>query len=241
MTEQTGPASTATVTPNPFPDHRDIYVLVAGLLLGVVLGPAVLGQIAPELHDRWFVGSAALRAELDEHITEREQTLRRLQESGVTEAAIPERLAAEAEQEALLRARLAEAEAAHARGLGGRLHALILAALALMVAEALVSPRVTDGGGRKRRRVDAAAKRAEGADRVGGVSGGDVSGGGGGAGEVVSPAVARLVMARYALMALWLAMVVAQPRIIETLPWLFMALLLLIALAAAFVPLGRRS
>lgn len=57
----------------------------------------------------------------------------------------------------------------------------------------------------------------------------------------VPPALAGLVTARYALLALWVAVVVAKPSILTGLPWLLAVLLVVVAAAAAVAPLGRRT
>lgn len=57
----------------------------------------------------------------------------------------------------------------------------------------------------------------------------------------ISPALGRLITARYALAALWIAIVLAQPALLKQLPVLFVALLLAVALAAALIPLGTRK
>lgn len=41
---------------NPFPDHRDLYVLIAGVVLGVLLSGAVLGNLAPDVYRQIFEG-----------------------------------------------------------------------------------------------------------------------------------------------------------------------------------------
>jgi hypothetical protein len=57
---------------------------------------------------------------------------------------------------------------------------------------------------------------------------------------VVSPAVGRLVTVRYALVAIWIALVIARPTLLEPVPALLTILLVLVALAVGLVPLGPR-
>lgn len=58
------------------PDHRDIYILAAGVLAGILLGPQVLGRLVPPTYERWFRSVeqaqdnvAAYRRELTESTT----------------------------------------------------------------------------------------------------------------------------------------------------------------------------
>ena len=48
------------------PDHRDLYLIVVGVLLGVLLGPGVLGRFAPNVYDRIFVGRDSAQVISDE-------------------------------------------------------------------------------------------------------------------------------------------------------------------------------
>ncbi|MFA9479461.1 hypothetical protein ACERK3_14325 [Phycisphaerales bacterium AB-hyl4] len=215
MDEQTGSdqndakarADTATRTVlNPFPDHRDLYLLVAGLLLGVLLGPAVLGQVAPGVYDRVFVGVGPATAELREAEAEHAAALRQLQETGVSDAAMAERAMGFEQQRMLLQAQAEQERLAHLGRLTGRMLALVFAVVGVMVIESLVSPQ-PEGGKR----------------------------------QVVPTALSRLVTIRYALAALWLAVVVAQPTLLGQVPVVFAGAVIVVALVVAFVPLGGRS
>ena len=192
------------MTLNPFPDQRDIYLLAVGLIVGVLLGPLLLGQVAPRLYEAWFVGGAEIRAEIEQRQHEHDEAMQLLQATGVTDVAVSEAQAQFDRELAPRRAQLQQAVDDHRRWLAGRLNALVIAVLALMVLEAVVSPR-PQGGGK----------------------------------AIINPALARLITGRYALLALWLAVVVAQPRVLLEVAWVFVLLLLAVALAAAFVPLGR--
>lgn len=80
----------------PTADYRDLYLIVIGLALGVLLGPGVLGRVSPEWYDRFFVGDASLQTAqqaVEEFNKKSEETaaLRsRLRETGVTVDALTE-------------------------------------------------------------------------------------------------------------------------------------------------------
>lgn len=80
----------------PTADYRDLYLIVIGLALGVMLGPGVLGRVAPAWYDRLFVGDASLQTaqeavETFNKKSEETASLRsRLRDSGVTPDAIRE-------------------------------------------------------------------------------------------------------------------------------------------------------
>ncbi|HEX7008981.1 MAG TPA: hypothetical protein VF184_03310, partial [Phycisphaeraceae bacterium] len=87
--EPAAPPSQAA-RPWPFPTHRDLYLLAAGLLMGVLLSGAVLGRLSPSLHDRLFVGSGGAAAALQTLQAQHQQDMQRLRDTGVTSAAILE-------------------------------------------------------------------------------------------------------------------------------------------------------
>ena len=101
-----------------------------------------------------------------------------------------------------LNANLLQAKHVRSALLDGYRQAIIFAALALMVLEALIDPRAT-------------ASRARG----------------------------RLAGARYAFLALWIALLFARPDRLSGVSWLLAGALVLVSLLAAFVPItgARRS
>lgn len=109
---------------------RDLYLLVAGVVLGVCLGPAVFGRLMPDTYLTVFPNPepAALRLkEMDSHRM-------RLALTGVTESALIE-FDAQHAGERRKQAMLAQAPQRHA----GRMHAIILALLAIMAMDAITS------------------------------------------------------------------------------------------------------
>lgn len=199
---------------SPFPDTGGLYLLIAGIVLGVLLGPAVLGRVAPAVYRDVFVGGADIARELAGEQAEARQQLETLGNIGVTEEAIPEQVLGREQQLVLLKAQLDQAQLDQAQRqrlgeLTGWTAALMLAVIAVMMIEALVSPDVKAG-----------------------------------AATNVPPTLGRLVTARYALAAIWIVIVLARPQLLTQVPILFAALLIVVALGAALVPLGggaRRS
>ncbi len=190
---------------NPFADHRDLYLLVAGVLIGLMLSPAILGRVAPDLYQQLFIGGtladqqealdyhAAVRDEIqtliaqDRPSTDIEQHLNALRLEGLNPVARLEQLQRERSIELM-----------------GVLGAIMIVVVVVMVLETLAAPQESQGG------------RA-----------------------VVRPVVGRLKSARYALMALWLALFLANPVLLWHLPWLFAALILVVALVLCMIPLGQ--
>lgn len=189
---------------NPFPDVGGLYLLVAGIVLGVLLGPAVLGRVAPSIYQDVFVGGGEIAKELIESQAETQRQLEALEATGVTDVALPEQVMAREQQLVLLKAQLDQAQRDRLGELIGWTGALMLAVIAVMMIESLVSPDVSAGKTMK-----------------------------------VPPALGRLITARYALAALWITIVLAQPALLKQLPILFVGLLVVVALAAALVPLGK--
>jgi len=74
---------------NPMPTLRDAYLLTAGLLLGVLLGPAVLGRIAPGAY-AGFLGAGATHQQLVAFDQETAVLAQALQATGVTPDAVTE-------------------------------------------------------------------------------------------------------------------------------------------------------
>lgn len=200
-------ASSHVQTLWPFPDHRDLYMLAAGVALGLLLSSAILGQFAPDAYDAIFIGGSEQAAQLEQLLGEQEHALRLLRETGVTAAAADELALEHERQAAPLRAQLQLVRAEHANWLAARMNALIIALAVVLVVEVLVGPQR-------------------------GTAGRDVS--------VVRPAVHRLVSVRYALLALWIAIAIARPTSLRDVPLLFTAMVIVVALAAGLVPLGKQ-
>lgn len=191
---------------NPFPDVSGLYLLVAGIVLGVLLGPAVLGRAAPDVYRDVFIGGGAYLRELAEENEKTQRQIEALESTGVAEKAIPEQVLGREQELVVLKAQLDQAQRQRIGELTGWTVALMLAVIAVMMVESLVSPEVKAG---------VAAK--------------------------VPPAMGRLVTARYALAALWIAVVLARPQLLTQVPILFAAGLVAVALGAALVPLGKKQ
>lgn len=129
------------------PDHRDLYVIVVGVVLGLLLGPAVLGRLSPDVYDRMLVDlnagqvemQAALQAQID-------QRLKRLEATGSTGVA-QEQITAE------LTAAAAAAENQRLDGINDRLDqrvgwllGLMVIAGLVMVGETLIEPQAASSG-----------------------------------------------------------------------------------------------
>lgn len=191
---------------SPFPDHRDLYLLIAGVALGVLLSAAVLGNLWPQAYHDLFVGGYDVHRQVIAMQQRHAETLATLETTDVTDVAIAEQQQQFEQQLMPLQAELQQARNEHLDALAGRLSALIVAIALVMVLEVLVSPQ------------PAAGQRA-----------------------AVPAALNRLISVRYALLALWLALVIARPAALGELSLLFVLLVIAVALAVAFVPLGRRA
>lgn len=203
---QANPEQQATGTTryvSPFPDLGGLYLLVTGIVLGVLMGPAALGRLAPSAYEDAFVGGADITQQLNDSRAKIEKQLNALEDIGATDAAIPEQALQAQQQEVVLLAQLQKAQQDHLASLTGWTTALMLAVIAVMMIESLMSPDTNASGTFE-----------------------------------VSPALGRLVTARYALCALWIAIMLAQPKLLAQLPIVFAGLLIVVSLAAALVPLG---
>jgi hypothetical protein len=240
---------------SPGPDHRDLYLLVIGIVLGILIGPRVLGSFSPATYDKWFVGTAELQNELTgamRQVTDKlnafnEQTAERqakLRASGASPEAMLELNRALRTE---LKAIVLEERVIKARYLGGpvprsadelplpnqpagtdelmvdgkilkaeRAHldwlAARLTAIILATAVMMVLETLIDP---RPRVIDGAA---------------------------FWPRLRNgLATARYALMAVWVALALARPLVLLRVPGVFFLLLVLVAVAVAAVPLRRRA
>jgi len=124
-------------TPAAGPAARHLWMLVLAVVIGGLLGPAVLGQLAPGLYEQWFLGGSRERAALEAWERSGESRLRRLGATGTdsegAQAALERMLASGRELEvALVLARLEQRHRHLAH-----MNALVLALLAIMVFEAM--------------------------------------------------------------------------------------------------------
>lgn len=88
------PPPEPTPPPAPAPSSKGhelrLYLLVAGACLGLLMGPSVMGRLAPDFYSRLFVGDAEHVAALrQEELALRDQ-LQRLEASGATPEALRE-------------------------------------------------------------------------------------------------------------------------------------------------------
>jgi hypothetical protein len=201
ITETDAPSPPAALW--PFPDYRDLYILVAGVIIGVILSPAVLGQLAPAGWESELFGGAGLERQLQQLNEQWQADQQTLAASDVSQAAVTERR----EQYLQQRGRLVDALTAVRNERAGRmLVALMLTLGAVMVIEPFLSPQP-----------DQASQRA-----------------------AVPQALPRLKTVRYALIALFIALLLARPSLLASSTLLFAALLIAVALGVGLVPLGKR-
>ena len=215
--------STAPLTLSPFPAPRDLHVLAVGLIVGVLLGPAVLGRTAPQTYSQLFNGHDAL-TQLREHDHQTTAQLAALQATGVSDDALAEHTAdrhAEAQQ-----LRVA-AEAIMDRRAWTLVLSVGLALFAVAALEAALGPMPTQ------RRSD--PEPDESADD----SDSDITPPADADRLVIPHHTARFITVRYALLAVAAALLLARPSLLFALPWLFIALLLTVALLAGLLPLGK--
>lgn len=118
----------------PGPDHREIYLIIAALVVGIALGPLVLGTIAPVTYDRLFVLDGQGMADLQQQQDKVRNIKQLLNTSGATYTALEEQLRQlDAEKNRFF----LDASRRHLNRLGGLMTALVLAVVALMLIEAV--------------------------------------------------------------------------------------------------------
>jgi len=124
------------------PSRRDLYILIAGLVLGVLLGPAVMGRVTPRLYDRMFERGAFDRA-LADHDAATDRMRADLLAVGVSAAGVGEAIS---ERRAERRQIVAQARWRQAERIIGLTSGLVLAVLVVMVIEAAVARDPDDPG-----------------------------------------------------------------------------------------------
>lgn len=130
------PDAAAEATVSPFADHRHLIIIVIGLIVGLVLGPAVLGRVAPSAYQT-LLGGMELQRELRAFPAETARRVETLEATGVTPDAVTELMAQRELQERALAAQLAAARDRRITTITG---ALVLALLIVVVVESLLGP-----------------------------------------------------------------------------------------------------
>lgn len=211
-------------------------MLVAGVVLGVLLGPAVLGRFAPQVYDQMFIGSGDLteldqaQAELDDFLSnadtrqaiidkvikqyeafsEEDTSIKTARDEQLME--INNRFADE--QQALqsnvdtVRIPILANQQAHRQKLQGMVTMMLLLIVLILVAEAILSPQRDELEEGK---------------------------------TTLPPALSRLITIRYGLAAGWLLLMLAQPVWLKGIDLTFGVLLLVIVLLAGLMPLGKKE
>jgi hypothetical protein len=194
----------------PLPDRRHLALLLVGAIVGILLGPLVLGQVSPSAFRSLFVGDTQRAEIFQDEIARIDTELQRIAsvaaDVDVTPAAVTEmRDELQRQRElasATLRLELWRLEVGQASAL---LIALVIVLLVVAIFEAVISPKPSERG------------RA-----------------------VLTPVQQRVTTIRYAVLAGVLAIVLARPALLAEVSWVFVVLLLAVIAVAGFVPLGRR-
>jgi len=210
-------------------------MLVAGVLIGVLLGPAVLGNAAPDIYDQMFMGSGdtaeleEARDELDRFLNAADARIARIEsileqaevlgEGDSAHAATQQQITVLTNEFANEQERLEQnVEAArvpilanqqqHREKLQGMATMMLLLIVLILAAESILSPQ----------RDELEAGKAK-----------------------LPPALSRLITIRYGLAAGWLMLMLAQPVWLKNIDFIFGGLLLAIVLLAGLVPLGKKA
>lgn len=139
--------SSHAIVASPFADARHLYLLGVGLLLGILLGPAVLGRVAPETYAAWFTGAGEAASEVRVFNEDTADGLERLLATGVSGIAIEEYIAEREAERQMLPAfgRAVIEEKQHEAAWAGRLVALVLTIIVVMGVEAWAGPTPRKG------------------------------------------------------------------------------------------------
>ena len=185
------------------PTWLDLVLLIVGLVAGVLLGPAVLGKVAPEMHLAWFQGGVAEQKVVDDYLAERASLRQKV--PGVEGDSVLDVFDREtAAQQRMYESELFIAQAKFANVYRSRMTAIILAVAGLMLLEVFMVTGASN-------MVDAVRFSS------------------------------KVATARYALVAVWLAMLLAVPAQLRELPMVFTILVLIVAAAVALAPLRKTA
>lgn len=191
---------------NPFPDHRDLYVLIVGLVLGVLCSGAVLGNLAPSVYRQIFEGVNQEQIEegMEAHAQLQADVMNLLQ-TDVSSVEIERHLREARQDESNPITIIQESVEARAAQFAGLLAALVLGIILIMAIETQVTPLPQD-------------QRQE-----------------------IKPAVGRLKNIRYVFTAIALALIIAHPTLMKSIPWLFLVAVIVVALVVGLIPLKPKQ
>jgi hypothetical protein len=128
------------------PGVRDTYVLLAGVVFGVLLGPAVLGRAAPNVYEVLFVGGRAEAQALAVYEAETKSLLEQLGVTGVSAEAAEQLVDDRGVDGRPIVEAVEAARTGHAFRLLRMMMAIVAAVVVVMLLETFAAPRPEDGG-----------------------------------------------------------------------------------------------
>ena len=175
------------------PNQRDLWLIIAGVFVGVLLGPHILGRGAPGLYDLLFLTGDIGLSDVEQSSSPELPPEIFLHDEDVSDGEIRQAVV-----NALTRQQDNRQEKidGHLARLQGCLSALIVTVVVIMMAEALIS---------------------------------------------CFQVLNLLRIVRYALLAVWIAITLGQPRLLSHFSIAFVLSLMLICLVAGCLPLPRRQ
>ena len=133
----------------PFANHRDLYVLIVGLVLGLLLSPASLGRFAPNVYNKMFIGNLNERKVLEEFNVgfKKFQGEQPINAEGqvLLQGDAQNKMIQMFREKELLEAALIGATSKHTLYMLGLMFSLIVALLVVFVIETQVSPVIARG------------------------------------------------------------------------------------------------